>query len=177
MYTKKIYFSGGDFHELQAVFEDLPGVVKVLPGYIDAFNVKSQANPEPLEVAKVHGVEVEFNPKKMDLSMLMDVLFSVLNPYAENNLGVYYKFGEDEPQIELHMNFIANRGRQPAATSALLTINDTTLNPKFARKCFAVCGKLKNFSVAEDEHIDFLKKHPEVETDIDLIKFKASLKF
>ena len=177
MYTKKIYFSGGDFHELQAVFEDLPGVVKVLPGYIDAINVKSQVNPEPVNIEKIHGVEIEFNPKKMDISMLMDVLFSVLNPYAENNLGVYYQIGEDEPQVELHMNFIVNRGKQPAASSAQLTINDPNSNPKFARKCYAVCGRLKNFSVAEDEHIDFLKKHPEIETDIDLVKFKAALKF
>ena len=177
MYTKKIYFSGGDFHELQAVFEDLPGILKVLPGYIDAKNVTSYVNPEPRSLEKMSGVEIEFNPKKMDLSMLMDVLFSVLNPYEENNLGVYYNSAEDEPQVELHLNFIANRGKQPPATSACLTINDTTLNKKFARKCYASVGRLKNFSVAEDEHIDYLKKNPDKKTDIDLQKLKASLKF
>ncbi|MBQ1915701.1 MAG: peptide-methionine (S)-S-oxide reductase, partial [Selenomonadaceae bacterium] len=36
MYTKKIYFSGGDFHELQEVFRDLPGVVSTRTGYINA---------------------------------------------------------------------------------------------------------------------------------------------
>lgn len=176
MYTKKIYFSGGDFHELQAVFEDLPGVVKVLPGYLDAKNVRSYLDFEPRTVEKISGVEIEFNPKKMDLSMLMDVLFNVLNPYAENNLGVYYNSAEDEPQVELHLNFIANRGKQPPATAACLTINDTTLNKKFSRKCYVSVGRLKNFSVSEDD-IDFLKKHPEISTDIDLKKLKASLKF
>ena len=177
MYTKKIYFSGGNFHELQAVFDDLPGIVKVLPGYIDAEKIASQANPEPISAEKICGVEIEFNPKKIDLSMLMDILFSVLNPYAEKNLGVYYKSAEDEPQIELHLNFIASRDKQLAATSAELTINDTNLNQKSFRKCFAACGRLKNFSVAEEEHIDFLKKNPDAETEIDLKKLKASLKF
>ena len=75
------------------------------------------------------------------------------------------------------MNFIANRGKQLAATSATLTINDTTLKQKFVRKCYASVGRLKNFSVAEDEHIDYLKKHPEIETDIDFKKLKIALKF
>jgi len=176
MYTKKIYFSGGDFHELQAVFEDLPGVLKVLPGYIDAKDVTSYVNPEPRILENVAGVEIEFNPKKMDLSMLMDVLFNVLNPYVENNLGVFYNSAEDEPQVELHLNFIANRGKQPPATAACLTINDTTLNKKFSRKCYANVGRLEKFSVAEED-IDFLKKNPEVKTDIDFTKLKAALKF
>ncbi|HCP95829.1 MAG TPA: peptide methionine sulfoxide reductase, partial [Anaerovibrio sp.] len=35
MYTKKIYFSGGSFHDLQAVFKELTGVIKVRCGYIN----------------------------------------------------------------------------------------------------------------------------------------------
>lgn len=177
MYTKKIYFSGGDFHELQAVFEDLPGVIKVLPGYISAQEVRSYLSPELKSVENISGVEIEFNPKKMDLSMLMDVLFTVLNPYAENNSGVYFASREDEPQVELHLNFIANRGKQPAATSALLTINDTTFDKKAARRCYVSAGRLKKFTVAEEDHIDYLKKNPDAATDIDLKKLKASLKF
>lgn len=177
MYTKKIYFSGGDFHELQEVFDGLPGVVNVLAGYIDARNVTSYVKPEPRPVENISGVEITFNPKKIDLSMLMDVLFNVLNPYSENNLGVYYVSGEDEPQVELHMNFIANRGKQPLATAACLTINDTTLNPKFARKCYAAAGRLAKFTAATEEHQHYLKKNPDAKTDIDFTKLKASLRF
>ena len=177
LYTKKIYFSGGDFHELQELFTDLPGILKVTAGYIDARNVISQVNPEPRTVENFPGVEIEFNPKKMDLSMLMDVLFNVLNPYAENNLGVYSSSAEDEPQIELHMNFIANRGKQPAATGAMLTVNDPNHNPKFARKCYVAAGRLTKFSPAGEEHQNYFQKHPEIKTDIDFKKLKASLKF
>ena len=150
MFTKKIYFSGENFHKLQNIFENLQGVVKVLPGFIDAENISSQVKPEKFSAEKICGVEVEFNPKKTDLSTLMDNLFSAINPYAEKNLGVYYKSAEDEPQIELHINFIATLGSQPAVTNAQLTINDTNLNSKTARKCFVACGRLKNFSAAEN---------------------------
>lgn len=177
MYTKKIYFSGGDFHELQELFSDIPGVVSVTAGFISARNVQSYAAPEPRELENISGVEVAFNPKKIDLSTLMDVLFGVLNPYAENNLGVYYTSAEDEPQVELHMNFIANRGKQPLATTACITVNDTTLNQKFARKCYAAAGRLKNFTAASEADQNFLRKNPDTKTDIDFKKLKATLRF
>ena len=145
LYTKKIYFSGGDFNELKKIFADLAGVVKVTFGTICAANVVSYANPEPHDVENIFGVEVEFNPKKNDISTLIDKLFSVVSPYEENNSGVYYTMAEDAPQVELHMNFIANRGKELAASNAAITINDPNSNPKRARKCFAVAGRLKSF--------------------------------
>ena len=165
MYTKKIYFSGGDFHELQEVFSGVPGVLNTLVGYIETSNENS-----------INGVEIEFNPKKMDLSMLMDILFTVVDPYTQET-GVYYTSAEDEPQVELHLNFIANRGKQPAVSCVGLTINDPNSNPKFARKCLAKACRLKNFVVAEEEHQNYLKKNPDTVTDIDLKKLKTYLRF
>ena len=146
MYTKKIYFSGGDFNELKKIFVDLRGVVKVTFGTISASNVVSYAEPEPRSIEKIFGVEVEFNPKKSDISTLMDELFAAVNPYVENNSGVYYAMGEDAPQVELHMNFIANRGKESVGSNAEITINDPNSNPKRARKCYAMAGRLTNFA-------------------------------
>ena len=165
MYTKKIHFSGGDFHELQEVFSEVPGVVNTLTGYIEA-----------LDNTKSSGIEVEFNPKKMDLSMLMDILFAVVDPYTQQT-GVFYTSGEDEPQVELHLNFIANRGKQPAVSCVGLTLNDPNSNPKFARKCLARAARLKKFTVAEEAHQNYLRKNPGTVTDIDLKKLKTSLRF
>ena len=175
MYTKKIYFSGGNVRELQEIFCDLPGVVKVLIGTLAAKNVHSYVDFEPRTLEKIPAVEIEFNPKKMDLSMLLDILFSVLNPYADKTLGVYYASGEDEPQVELHANFIANRGKEPVVSKACLTINDP--NNKIVRKCFVKIGRLTNFVAASEDEQNFLRKHPEIQTDIDLTKFKTSLRF
>lgn len=177
MYTKKIYFSGGNVNELQEIFADVPGVMKVLIGSLAAKNVHSYVNHEPQTLENVPAVEIEFNPKKMDLSMLMDILFNVLNPYADDNLGVYYSSGEDEPQVELHLNFIANRGKEPVVSKACLTINDPNTNPKLARKCFVKVGRFTSFIVAPEDEQNFLRKHPEIKTNIDLTKLKTFLRF
>ena len=176
MYTKKIYFSGGNVNELQEIFTDLPGVINVLIGTLAAKNVHSYVNHDPQTIEGVPSVEIEFNPKRMDLSMLMDILFNVLNPYVDNNLGVYYSSGEDEPQVELHLNFIANRNREPVVSKACLTINDPNID-KAVRKCFVKVGRLINFIAAPEAEQNFLRKHPEISTNIDLTKLKTSLKF
>lgn len=175
MYTKKIYFSGGNVRELQEIFRDIPGVLSVLVGKLSAKNVHSYINPEMQTIEGVESVEIEFNPKKMDLSMLMDVFFNVFNPYADK-LGVYYNSGEDEPQVELHLNFIANRGKEPVVSKACLTINDPNID-KIVRKCFVSVGRLINFVAAPESEQNFLRKHPEIKTEIDLTKLKASLRF
>lgn len=145
MYTKKIYFSG-DSNILFDTFEGVKGVIKVATGKISAQNVISYTNSEPRSVENISGVEIEFNPKKIDVSTLIDILFNNLNPYEENNLGVYYSSGEDAPQVELHINFVANKGKCPAVTSAALTLNDPNSNPRLNRKCYVNFGRFKNFA-------------------------------
>ena len=160
---------------MQEIFADVPGVLNVLVGNLSANNVHSYVNPEPQDLENIQSVEIEFNPKKMDLSMLMDILFNILNPYADKTLGVYYNSGEDEPQVELHLNFIANRGREPVVSKVCLTINDP--NSKIVRKCFAKVGRVTKFIAAPEDEQFFLRKHPEIPSDIDLTKFKTSLRF
>ena len=150
MYMKKIYFTAENFDEMKKIFENLSGVEKISAGKISAANVSSQVYPEPHEIENIFGAEIEFNPKKIDVSTLLDIFFENFNPYKENNLGVYYSSREDEPQIELHMNFIATRGKQTVSSCANLTINDPNSNPNFTRKCYASAGRLKNF-VAEEK--------------------------
>ena len=187
MYTKKIYFSGGDFHELQEVFRDLPGVVSTRTGYINAEGTAGFAAVASGEVKAYMGVEVVYNPKKMDLSKLMDVLFAVVNPYVPDGqgkargemyrAGVFYADAEDKPQVELHLNFIANRGKPPAVSCIGLTMNDPNSNPKLARHCYCLAGELRAFLEAEPEHQEYLGKNPGTETFIDFEKLREYVKF
>ena len=175
MYTKKIYFSGGDFHELQAVFSGLPGVVATCVGYLTG-----EGNDD-----EVHGIEVEYNPKKVDLSMLMDILFAVVTPYRpdgqgkaigkEFRAGVWYTDAEDEPHLQFYMHFLASRGKAPAATAAGLTINDP--NSKAVRKCYAKAVPLKDFREAAAEHQNYYTKHPDAESFIDWKSFREQVRY
>ena len=187
VYTKKIYFSGGDFHELQEVFVHVPGVLSVCTGYINGEGKGDFAAIASGQVKAYMGVEVSYNPKKMDISKLMDLLFAVVNPYVPDGqgkargemyrAGVFYASAEDEPQVQLHMNFIANRGKAPTTGNAGLIVNDPNSNPKLARKSYALAEPLKSFQPAEAEHQDYLARHPETETHIDFVKLRSYVSF
>ena len=187
VYTKKIYFSGGDFHELQEVFRAVPGVVSVQTGYINGEGKENFAAVAQGKVQAYMGVEVTYNPKKMDISQLLDLLFGVVNPYVPDGqgkargemyrAGVFYASGEDEPQVQLHLNFLANRGKAPAVGNAGLTVNDPNSDPQRARRLCAIAEPLKSFQPAEPEHQDYLTRHPAEETCIDFAKLRAYVKF
>ena len=184
MFTKKIWFSGGDFHELQKLFAMLPGVLKVRTGYI---NPEGEPNYDDVlsgAVPAVLGVMVEYNPKKTDISQLMDIMFAVIDPYSDKQgrcegamyqSGVYYNHAEDEPQIELHMNFIATRGKPPA-TGACITLNDPNSDPRRTRVLHAVAKRLTKFVEAEDEHQNLLERYPNKPTNIDFARFVEYVK-
>ena len=187
MYTKKIYFSGGDFHELQEVFRDLPGVVGTRAGYINAVGSADYGSVANGAAKAYMGVEVIYNPKRMDLSKLMDVLFAVVNPYVPDGqgkcrgemyrAGVFYGDAEDEPQVELHLNFIANRGKPPAVSCIGITMNDPNSDPKLARHCCCLAKPLDSFQEAEQEHQHYLQNHTEEKTFIDFGKLREYLVF
>ncbi len=183
MYTKKIYFSGGSFHELQEVFSRIKGVAAVTAGYIDsAVPAPSYAAVLAGKTGAAMGIEVAYDPKKVDLSSLMDILFAVINPYVKDKQGdcegpmyrsgVYYLSTEDEPMIEYHMNFIHNRQKVPAATEAALTLNDPNSDPIGARKCYATARRLTSFYPAEELHQHYLRSHPAEKTYIDFVRLK-----
>jgi len=187
LYTKKIYFSGGDFHELQEVFAHLPGIVTTCTGYINGEKDAAYADVATGKVKAYMGVEVTYNPKKMDISKLLDILFAVVNPYVPDGqgkargemyrAGVFYVAAEDEPQIQLHLNFIANRGKAPAVGNAALTVNDPNSNPKLARKLYTVFEKLQSFQPAEAEQQNYLSRNPDTPTYIDFDKLREYVRF
>jgi len=191
MYTKRIYFSGGSAYELQEVFEHVTGVRSTRVGCLNAMPAEGDV---PLSggaafeavlsgrLQGVIGVEVTFDPKKVDLSMLLDMLFAVVSPYEPDGqgtargsmyqVGIYYEQAEDEPQLEYHLNFIASRGKPPAATCAKLTINDPVSDQRQARKCYARARRLTAFCPADEKYQHYLAQHPEAVTFIDFKRLR-----
>lgn len=187
MYTKKLYVSGGSFHELQAVYDELPGIVDVRAGYINPAN--DNVSYETVcdgTIKAVMGICLEYNPKKIDVSSLLDILFSVADPYSKAQqgpligpmyaCGIFYSSMEDIPQIQLHLNFMANRGTLPAVDGSTLTVNDPVGDQKQRRQLHVQTEPLACFVEAEEVHQDFLKKNPNTDTYIDIKKFKECIR-
>lgn len=109
-----------------------------------------------------------YNPKAIDLSSLLDILFAVADPYTAEGqgncqgemyrAGVYYVSYEDEPQIELHMNFIATKGKPPAACGTLV-LNDPNSNPAAVRHLRATAEKLPYFHPWREDRQNLLQKN------------------
>lgn len=178
MVAKKFYVSGGNFHELQAVFSQIKGVIATRTGYINA-TIPDPTYEEVLtgKVIAVMGLEIVYNPKKIDISTLIEILVTVTSPYSKDKhgqcqgsmyaSGVYYIDAEDEPIVDLNMNFIANRRLESNIKNSPLIVNESNGSMLNRRKCYAKAMRLRNFYVAEAIHQDYLQKHPKTETFID----------
>jgi peptide-methionine (S)-S-oxide reductase len=179
MYTRKIYLTGGDPRELDEVFRHVPGVVETAVGEIETDDNVWQS----LRAA----VEVVYNPKKVDISMLLDILFTVVDPRLSDGqgamrgekyrAGAWYESSEDVPHIELYRNFLQNRGKPPAATAAGLTINDTETDAKKKYPCHAKFGRAEKFVRGAAEQQGYYQSHDKGEAFIDFEKLAACLTF
>lgn len=174
MYLKEIYFSGGDTRELQEAFRLLP------------YNLKTVRGDILDEADTVDGLKVSCNPKKIDLTTLLEVLFSIVDPYLPDGqglargkkyrAGVWYNSSEDLPQLEYYMHFLANRDKHDLATNSMLTLNDPNSNPKARLKCHATLKKLSKFSELPETEQNYYQQHEKASTYIDFEKLKEYLK-
>lgn len=84
---KRICLSGADMYELEEVFRGRRGIVSVRTGYINA--APQTAHEDVLTGASGGrvGVEIVYDPKKTDISQLLDLHFSVVTPYSIDGQG------------------------------------------------------------------------------------------
>ncbi|WP_196590334.1 peptide-methionine (S)-S-oxide reductase [Pectinatus frisingensis] len=179
MYAKKIYFAGGNFHELQEVFSRIRGVLSATAGYINSDAVAPSYEKVAGDMTgAAMGIEISYNLKEIDLSTLLDILFAVINPYCRDERGnmyrsgVYYCDKEDEVIIEFYMNFLRMRYKAPAVTAANVTVNDPCSDNKAVYKCYAEAVPLRNFYPAEKKHQYYLRKNPRTKTFIDFLRLR-----
>lgn len=178
---KRICLSGADMYELEEVFTGRRGVISVRTGYINAAPHTSHEEALHGTAGGRMGIEIVFDPKKIDISQILDLHFAVVTPYsidgqgyvrgAVYRAGVFYESGEDEPQVSLYMSFLAAKGRAPA-TGESLTLNDPNSRPEARRVLHATMERLTSFQAADESHQGYLRRHPETETYIDLVRLR-----
>ena len=182
---KRICLSGADMYELEEVFRGRRGIASVRTGYINAAENASYEAVETGAAGGRMGIEIVYDPKKIDISQLLDLHFAVVTPYSIDGqgyvrgvmyrAGVFYESAEDEPQIQLYLTFLAGKGRCPA-TGEHLTLNDPNSSAAARRVMHATMERLTSFQPAADEHQGYLKQHPETETYIDFVRLRELVK-
>lgn len=138
---KELYLAGVA-EELTAALANLRGVEGVTTGKMLA--------ESGLEAK---GVQVAYNPKKIDICELLKNYFEVVDPYvlAEDKLlqpAVIYCSSEDVPQIEYYARYMQSRGAEPAAALGNLIMNDSITPGREIRKMLVNYGRLKEFTAA-----------------------------
>ncbi len=150
MTTEIITLAGGCFWCLEAVYEQVRGVVSVESGYsnghaIDpSYDQVSEGNTGHAEV-----VRLEFDPAVVSLRELLEVFFSIHDPTTlnrqGNDVGPQYRSGiytHTDAQVAVAREVIAEVN---AATGGRVV---TELKP------------VANYSRAEDYHQHYFEQHP-----------------
>ena len=126
MFTKDLYLAGGSFHGLQEVFSRIYGVVDTQAGYANScIEAPTKEQVADGSAEAVECVKVTYNPKKIDIGMLLNVFFTIINPYTDGiqgkyvgpqyRSGIYYTSKEDVPQISYFLVFLQNRSPRAEA--------------------------------------------------------------
>ena len=146
----KIYLAGGCFWGVQEYFSRIKGVLETKVGYANGLTV----NPSYEEVCTgstnhAETVEVTYDPKIIQLTVLLKQYFKIIDPVSINRqgndvgsqyrTGIYYVDAQDLKIILEIKQQVAAQYDKPLAVEVL---------------------PLSNFYLAEDYHQDYLKKNP-----------------
>ena len=150
--TRFATFAGGCFWCVEADFEKVPGVVKVVSGYTGG----QKENPTYEEVSSgasghVEAVQVYYDPSRITYEELLEIFWRHIDPTDAGgqfvDRGLQYRsviFYHDEEQRRL-----AERSRE--------TLNRSG---KFKKPVATEIVKFTRFYEAEGYHQDYYKKNP-----------------
>lgn len=157
---KKIYLAGGCFWGVEEYMQRIYGVYDAVSGYANGkVNNPTYKTVSSGKSGYAETVEVTYDSKKIKLEDLLNHYFKIIDPTSLNKqgndrgsqyrTGIYYVDDSDKEVIDKVMNFHAK---------------------KYSEKIVVENMKLKNFTVAEDYHQDYLRKNPNGYCHIDLSK-------
>ena len=162
-----IYLAAGCFWGAQRYFDCLPGVTKTEVGYANGRTAEPTYEQVKHEnTGHAETVRVEFDPKMITLSELLQQYFKVIDPVSVNRqgedvgtqyrTGIYYADPADLPIIEAELCSLAAGYSEPLAVEVL---------------------PIDNFYTAEEYHQKYLDKNPTGYCHISPKVFEEARKF
>ena len=108
MYTKEFYISGADLGALQTLYSQLQGIISVELG---TMTVRLESG----QTESVSGLRLAYNPKWLDVSTILDMLYTVEEPQ-----GAFYSAAEDIPQLQLYLTFASVKKKPALLTGEII---------------------------------------------------------
>src|SRR3989344_4048313 len=169
MKTEVAIFGGGCFWCIEAVFQELPGVISVMPGYAGGH----RENPTYEEVCRgktghAEVIKIEYYPEEIGYKDLLTVFFATHDPTTMN------KQGNDVGTQYRSAIFYTSDAQKQEAEMFIKKLNESTSEvprppeggrdpgPKgLGRKPIVTEVKpLEKFYEAEDYHREYYRKNP-----------------
>ncbi len=151
-----IYFSGGCFWCLEKYMRAIPGVIKVTSGYANGLqNIKPDFKRVNTGVTGYQdAVRVEYDQTKISLEAILFAYFRIIDPTIENRQG---KYKGTQYQAGIYYSDRAS-GKKVLLVADVERLRHTDFNVETA--------PLTSFYDAEEEHQQYLAKHPEKKCDL-----------
>ncbi len=155
---KEIYLAGGCFWGLEAYMERIYGVADAISGYANG-NTSNPKYEDLLYKNSGHAetVQVKYDPEKIDLKTLLSYYIKVVDPTSlnkqGNDKGSQYRTGiyfTEEAEQKIIAEFLKEQQK------------------KYDKPILIENLPLKDFTMAEEYHQDYLKKNPNGYCHIDL---------
>jgi peptide-methionine (S)-S-oxide reductase len=145
--------AGGCFWCLEAAFEQLDGVLSVLPGYMGG------SDPQPTYEAVCRGntghaevVQITFDPAKIDFETLLAAFFTIHDPTTPNRQG------HDVGTQYRSAIFFHDAGQQAVAEAMIGRLNDEGI---WGSPIVTEVSPAATFFVAEEYHHQYFRRNPE----------------
>ena len=148
--TSKIIFGGGCFWCTEAVFALFKGVIKTMPGY--AGGTTNNPTYEDIctgETGHAEVLEIEYDPKLIELETLLDIFFTMHDPTTLNRQGA--DFGTQYRSIILYIS-----PEQKEKTQNFIK----KIQKDFSEPIVTEIKKLDKFYPAEGYHKNYYAKNP-----------------
>jgi peptide-methionine (S)-S-oxide reductase len=145
--------AGGCFWCLEAAFEQLDGVLSVLPGYMGG------SDPQPTYEAVCRGntghaevVQITFDPAKIDFETLLAAFFTIHDPTTPNRQG------HDVGTQYRSAIFFHDAGQQAVAEAMIGRLDGEGI---WGSAIVTEVSPAATFFVAEEYHHQYFRRNPE----------------
>jgi peptide-methionine (S)-S-oxide reductase len=148
MASEKAILAGGCFWGVEELIQDLPGVISTVVGYTgdDVKNATYRNHGTHAEA-----IAITFDPQKLSYRKLLEFFFQIHNPTTKNRQG------NDVGTSYRSAIFYLNEEQKRRAQERIAEMNTSGIWPG---SIVTEVAPASDFWDAEEEHQDYLRKHP-----------------
>lgn len=145
---KKVYVAGGCFWGMEDLFRARPGVKDTEVGYLGGLNENPTYRNHP---GHAEGLEITYDPNVTSYRELLDYFFRIHDPSTIDRQG------NDRGSSYRSALFIQNEQEAAEAQEIIALVDGSG---RWPGKVVTTLEPFTKFWPAEDEHQDYLIKHP-----------------